>query len=271
MVNSLLNIEKLIKDLPSDIPQPAPVFLGEKLAAMHWGPRDRIMVGFDRHRPDRSGFVISPPSRVAETLGYGSLRVISAANDWFLNSELAELRQALSEWTAQADDVCGIGFSMGGYGCAMLSQDLRLSRALLVSPQYSIFEDVAPWEQTYRKEAAQLDPAMDQLAERIARDLRGAILFDPLLYPKDKRHAQAIADLAPALQQVALGFGGHPATRASVPGNKFRHLQKMVIEDRIAGSALRALHREGREESEYYEENIGRYLEKRAHRGTKPD
>ncbi|MGL5010663.1 MAG: alpha/beta hydrolase, partial [Paracoccaceae bacterium] len=109
------------------------IFDGAHLRADLYGAGGNgLFVSFDHWRgPARAGFPRTAPVQTALDLGYASLVISTAADDWFLNADLPDLRLALSGFSARYPVVRGIGFSMGGYGALLLSRVLGMSFATL--------------------------------------------------------------------------------------------------------------------------------------------
>jgi len=241
------------------------VFQSARLRAMCYGAgRQRLTVGFDYLRPTRAGFPMrAPPQHMLQT-GAAHLIIESAENDWFLNPDLGALRVALARFTAQFDDVAAIGFSLGGYGALLLGRALHLRRALLISPQYSIFPERAPFELRYRHIAARLDPLLDDLDAQADGGLTGCIAFDPRLAPADAAHAALIQARFPGLRAVAMPFAGHPALRLVGEAHLFAKVQALLLRDEITPRALRALHRAARVQAPSYARALAQFHGRRA-------
>lgn len=227
--------------------------------------RTRLVVAFDHWRSDRDGF---PPEQTSEFFarsGVAFMTVQSARNDWFLSPHLQELRRALREFTPRFQRVNAIGFSMGGYGALLLARALKANQVLLVSPQSSIFPQRVPFETRYLREAAELDPALDDLADKPRRGLRGVVLFDSSSQT-DTRHKNILTGLFPNLTAVALPFGGHPALQAVAEARLYRKVQEEMLRPRIRPGALLGLHKTARKGSDTYRAGLAGYLHNRAER-----
>jgi hypothetical protein len=255
----------MCRALPRDLPTggaeaPLVVFASERLRAVCHAPhRSRLVVSFDYLRPGRAGFPGRAPPPQMMQAEVAHLMVETAQNDWFLNPDLAALRAALGSFTAGFDDVAAIGFSFGGYGALLMAQALHLRRALLVSPQFSIFPERVPFESRYALFAARLDPGLDDLGAEGAAGLRGCIVFDPRLEPADARHAALIRARFPGLRSVAMPFGGHPALRLVGEAHLFARVQALLMGDAVTPAALHRLHRAARARAPSYALQLARY------------
>jgi hypothetical protein len=216
------------------------------------GPPHGLYVIFDHWRQDRAGFAQMTPVAAAIAMGYASLAISSAANDWFLNSDLDALRAVLAPLAARYPVVRASGFSMGGYGALLFSQALRLDYAALFAPQVSILTAIAPFERRWQKEAALIDAAQDDLARMAKRDLRGVILFDPFYARAERLHARAIQAIVPGMTLVPMPFSRHPPTAVITAARGFGKIQKTVIAGTLSATDLRHLHRTERENCAVY-------------------
>ncbi len=253
--------------MPSDPDtQGIPVFSGDRLrATCAWPDRGRLVVRFDFWRADRSGFGIAPPGNSFGRSDCACLTIETAANDWFLNADLPALRRALGHFSARFDQATGFGFSMGGYGVLLLAPDLGLTQAILVSPQYSIRAEIAPFENRYPAEARLIDAHQDHLNLEYGRHLRGAVIHDPAIRA-DRLHKALICDAFPGLTPVPLSFGGHPALGAVHDAGRFHRILNEVLCEDVRPAAFLHSHRQARRVSRTYRAGLGRYLDRRRSR-----
>jgi hypothetical protein len=241
------------------------VFESARVRARCFCPdRPRLIVTLDYLNRSRQGFAQRQPSSRFLAAGFAQLIVESACNDWFLSPDLAALRQALQSFTAMYDDVAAIGFSLGGYGALLLSRALHLRRALLVSPQFSIFPQRAPFETRFRDLAAGLDPALDDLPAQGDAGLQGALVFDPRLSPADAQHAALIRGVFPGLRGVAMPFGGHPAFGLVAEARLFGRVQALLTGPEISARALHDLHRQARLHAPGYANKLLEYAARKS-------
>jgi hypothetical protein len=210
-----------------------------------------LFVSFDHWRKDRTGFPVMPPVATALAMGYASLAVTSAANDWFLNPDLFALRDVLAQLAAGYLVVHASGFSMGGYGALLFSQALRLDYVAMFAPQVSIRTEVAPFERRWRAEAGVLDPGLAAAADRLVAQarggLRGVIVYDPYYAPAEALHAKAIQAIAPGIALAPMPFSRHPPTAVIMAARRFSEVQRAMIDGTLTAAAMRRLHRAERE------------------------
>lgn len=244
-----------------------PIFSGNDIRAVHFGETERISVSFDHGRKDRDGFPeIGQQMKMAKR-GIGTLSVTISQNSWFLTPELPALRDALQKHCESSLDIRAMTFSMGGFGCAMLSRALNMRRAIMFSPQYSIFPAKAPWDKRRNGISKSYDAALDDLDQTIKPDLEGVILFDPRIR-MDVLHARALGRIAPRMQLVAAPFTGHPANKFLLPKSEFWKYGYRLFRDDSPTAWFHKIRRKKREETMEYLKGMSTYLDARDKRGA---
>jgi hypothetical protein len=229
------------------------IFQGAHLRAVLTGPGPNgLFVTFDNWRKDRVGFPERTPLKTALAMGYASLNIATAANDWFLNPDLDPLRRMLAGLASQFPVVRAMGFSMGGYGALLFSRALRLDYVTLFAPQVSIRAAVAPFERRWRREAGLIDGRLDDLAGTVSPDLKGVAIFDPFYARAERQHARAIQALAPGIALAPMPFSRHPPTAVIMANRRFRGIQEAAIAGTLTAADIRQVHRTGREASDVY-------------------
>lgn len=242
------------------------VFEGAHTRALGVGlDRETILYTFDSLIKDRVSFPAYAPVMKAVNRGMGHVSIQSARNDWFLNSDLADLKHALAQYSRGKEGL-SIGFSMGGYGALLLGRQTATRRFLLFSPQYSIFPEVAPYEKRYLQEASVLDPALDVVGAS-GYEAEGYIFHDPILQPVDNLHAEVIARKFTGLRKIALAFGGHPPTKIFPDVKGYMRIMEAFLDNRMTPGFARKLHKEARLVSPRYSELLQKYLRSRSLRG----
>ena len=233
------------------------LFAGDHLRAeVHNPDAEVLFVTFDRWRRDRDGFAGWAPSTRVAAAGFAELIIKTAQNDWYLNPDLPSLRRALKAYTGRFRTVRSFAFSMGAYAALLLSRPLRLRHAVLVSPQYSPFPDLAPYDTRYRREAQALDMDMGDFAEVVAPKLRGVILFDPLTHPIDRAHARLILAQVPRMVGVAMPLAGHPATQILLETAEYAKLRALAFGAEADPVLYHALHVRARGGSALYKTRL---------------
>ncbi len=245
-----------------------PVYASRFLRARIFNPdRAVLFVTFDHWQRGKAGFSDRDASESVAKAGFAELAVQTARNDWYLNGELPALRGALAGASGGYEAVRCFAFSMGAYAALLLSRDLHLNVAVLISPQWSIFPAQDPGDRRYRREAAGLDAGLGDLRGRIEGGLRGVILYDPVTQPIDAAHARLIAAEGRGLAKVPCAFGGHPASSHLRDGGFYKALQRLAYSGVADPAAYRALHVQARRTSTLYQSRRADFLERRAQSG----
>ena len=243
------------------------LFDGAHLRAELVNPDSELLsVRFDNLRLERNGFPDWVPSQRVAARGMAELSIMSAQNDWFLNSDLVPLQAALRQVTGRYRAVRCLAFSMGGFGALLISRALRLRHAVLVSPQFCPFADQPPGDHRYRRFAGLMDSALADLAAVMVHGLQGVVLFDPVGHPMDRAQARLILAQAPNMRGVAMTFGGHQATLAMMGTSAALGLHDHAYAGRADPALYRALHVAARAVSPVYQQRLADAFGKRAAR-----
>lgn len=244
------------------------VFNGRHARAFCHNPAsDRLWVRLNARLTATQGFADPVPYAAAVATGYASIWVQTAENDYYINDDLPDLRQALHDYTARFAYVAAIGFSMGGFGALLLSRALRLQQAVLVSPQRRGFPARFPFRSSPEVEALAFQQGGDPALDGVLPGLRGVVLFDPISgRGRDRAYAGHLARIAPGLAPLPLPGGGHPATGALHDAKRFGQFQKAILQMPPDPAAIRAIHRSSRRTSPRYQAMLLTYLQQRAAR-----
>lgn len=222
--------------------------------------RPNLIATFTHWEKDRNGFSDTRPLKSALDRDYGHLIIQTAQNDWYLNADLPAMLQSLHR-VVRGRETIAIGFSMGGYGAIRMSGALGLSRALLVSPQYSVIPDKIPFD-TKKRDLSRCITEYDSL-DNAQRQMSGFVLFDSLGCSRDRDHARMIGTQFPKLRLAALPGASHPATQIFRESDGYGKLVNSFLDNTLTGSDIKALHRVAREHSETYADKMSRQLAKR--------
>jgi hypothetical protein len=232
---------------------PRVIFQGNHLrAALTGSGGNGLFVTFDNWRKDRAGFPPLPVSKTALRLGYANLSITTASNDWFLNADLGPLNRVLADLPARYPVVRAMGFSMGGYGALLFSRVLAMKEVVLFAPQVALRADLVPFERRWRRDAALIDLALDDLAAVVPDCLRGVVIFDPCYARAERLHARAIQALAPHIALAPMPFSGHPPTAVIMGTGAFRSVQEAAVNGTLTATTVRQIHRTGREKTDAY-------------------
>lgn len=222
----------------------------------------QVVVCFEPGRNQMEGFLPPACPGFAIRLGIDAITVQTARRDWFVPDATQALELALRKAVADYAEVTTTGFSMGGYGALLYSGATGARRALLVSPQYSIDPDVAPWDPERHGKFARIGRPMPRPEAQGNRELAGVLLYDPTIQA-DRQHAEQILAGFPALRPLALRHAGHPASAAIGVAGGIGQIAEMIVADRLDLHAIRQMHRHGRRQAESYWLNIARAASKR--------
>ena len=215
------------------------------------GDRRLLMVTLDWRRDGKADFSPANYSTTFARMGYAQLSIKTRANDWFLNADTLAAETAMARLSATYDRVQILGFSMGGYGALRFASVLGARSVVVVSPQWSLHPDQAPFEQRYPTESARFDPALGDLSSRAVPELRGLILIDPFV-AADLQHARQITALFPKLRILRLNFGGHPGFQIVRDAGKTWTLHQAAAALQPNPAQIIAAHRAGRRGSAGY-------------------
>lgn len=225
----------------------------------------RARANFDHRRFGRVDFDEAQLFGGVVRHGYASLVIQSASNDYYLNPDLPDLRQALAAYCARFDDVSGIGFSMGGFAALILSQAMRFSNLWLVSPMSPSFPKLPPFNRDLAAERAVFD-RYGPLAG-VKRDLRGVVIYDPTYESgRDRAYATFVQSICPRISLLAMPWGGHPATQFVSEIKQYGPMLRATFKPQIRAKALKAVQRSLRLKSDRYRQGIEEYLAQRAAR-----
>lgn len=213
------------------------------------------VVCFEPGRDHMKGYDTPTCPRFAQRHGIDAIMVQTARRDWFISAGSAGLAAALTTVTAGYAQVIGTGFSMGGYGALLYSGAARLTRALLVSPQYSIDPAIAPYDRGRHRKFAQIGQPMPRPEAWGNPDIAGALLYDPTI-AADRAHATRIVAAFPGLSRIALPHGGHPASSVIGEAGGVGQMATMLIKDRLDAARIRQMHRAARIKSMRYRLNL---------------
>lgn len=211
------------------------------------GPRG-LVVTFDhwRARPCRVSRDAPPGTFVK--MGFQHLRVLSAENDWFLNTDLAPLLTRLHAFSAGFPQRLGLGFSMGGYGLLLASRVVAFDRALFVSPQTTFAPDLPRGAAIgdLRFPPGRMDMGFAREAHAVIRATPPAtgeavVVFDPTLRA-DARHAEEVLRAFRTGMRVALPGAGHPVSRVFPAPLGYRLMVEALLSRPFSGAPLMIAH-----------------------------
>ena len=220
------------------------------------GDGRRLVVSFEHgHNGMKGDFAPATCPRYAERMGIDALLVQAAWRDWYISDRSAALTKTLDRATRDHDEVICTGFSMGAYGALLYSATCHARRLMLISPQYSIDPELAPFDAKRHKKFAAIGLPMPRPETRGNTAASGLLLYDPAI-GADRAHMELITRAFPHLAALALPYGGHPATGVIAATGGIGRLAEMVVGDRIDRQAIRQIHRQHRRQTDSYRLNL---------------
>lgn len=244
------------------------IFQSDRLRAYCDNPTaPRGRANFDHRRLGRAEFDEAQLFGGVVRHGYASLVVQSAANDYYLNDDLPDLRLALAQYCQRFDDMSGIGFSMGGFAALILSRAMNFSNLWLVSPMSPSFPKLPPFDRDMAIERAVFDRYGDLAG--IKGEVRGVVMFDPYFeLGRDRAYAEFVQSLCPKISPLAMPWGGHPATQFLSEIKQYGPMLRATFQPKIRAKALKNVQRSLRLKSDRYCKGLREYLLARAARVT---
>lgn len=247
------------------------VFDGEHMRATAFevAAAQNLVVLFDHRRRER-GFPAVTPSEFFAGQGLSQVKITVKKSDFFLNPDLVAARQALHDYASAFAKVSGLGFSMGGFGCLLFARAMRISQALLVSPQRPQFPHAPVLGVADHAAEAEIFAFPGGQWAGLPHELNGCVLFDPLYGGgRDRAYARILGDLLPGLSPLALPGGGHPATALLVRTGQYHGLQRAFAAGDFSAQSFKHLHRRTRERDRDYLLTLGAWAFDRADRSSR--
>ncbi len=186
---------------------PRVLFANAELEVRHVPAADasRHVVTFDRYHDDRT--LVRPGFGEDFFLRHGvtATHVLTRDNDWFQYPWLADAFDAIRLATAGAAHVMAYGSSMGGYAAVRFAGAVGASRALALSPQYSIDPCKMPSEDRWGQDMRRLR-YLPEVDGPIAGGVAPVVAYDP--WCADGAHADRIAADIPVVR-LRVPFADH--------------------------------------------------------------
>lgn len=139
------------------------------------------------------------------------IAVKNVRDDWYAamtSGELDALKSVAAPYPARAT----YGSSMGAFAAIRFAARLDVQTVIAISPVLDLRPD---WDTRFRVDL----PIMERFGhcpddpmfrpEHVRSDIDYCVAYDPR-HLQDKRHLEALREIAPRLHAVAVPFGGHP-------------------------------------------------------------
>ncbi len=167
-------------------------------------PSNPVVVTFDAliDEPvaDRKGFA----EDYLNQKGISAYHFIHKKNAWYHFPEMREALALVRKNIPVDTPVITYGSSMGGYAAYRFSGALNAQKVIAFSPQYSMKQEVVPWEKRWKHHRSQLSHCMEHLAVNPLTETY--LFYDPLI--DDRRHAEMIAPLSQTYH-IRMKYSGH--------------------------------------------------------------
>lgn len=231
------------------------VWAGEKLRAVLFdGAHDKLIVTFDHFDPTKNRFPDCVSSSLFADRGFANLRLQSAANDWYINTETDLLERVIADLVPRFRFRSALGYSMGGYAAFRFAQAIASDWTVAISPQVSLARSEAPREWRWKESRQRFDLAKGSLRSRGLATLQGILAFDPMI-PQDRHHAYAIQRLFPAVTLVPMCFAGHPASPLLADVGQSGLIREAALDQSFDPRVILAAYRGNRRRVERYWRN----------------
>ncbi len=159
----------------------------------------------DPHEPPRKGFA----QTFLAAHGIDAVHVIGHSNAWYQYPDMPEALAAIRAVGRRYAEVVTYGLSMGGYAAINFAAELGASRAIAISPQYSIDPRKVPFETRWDAYVRPIRFCCDQIDRMGGCPVQVWAIHDP--ENLDRRHIALIARWL-TVHPVPVPFGGHPAS-----------------------------------------------------------
>ena len=218
-----------------------------------------LIVTFDHWKRGKSDFGASNHAKFWARTGVSQLSLKTKRNDWFVNPETARLEDTIRSVTRRFDRVHALGFSMGAYAALRLGRAIYAQRAVLVSPQFSVWPKHAPESQWCKRYEGTSEAPDGALGTHGHHAQAGDLIYDPF-DPEDAYHADLCRAVFPNLVPVRLPFAGHPSHQVLANSGKFRVFQKAAMAETSSRRDILTKYKRVRRTSDRYRRNLTSYL-----------
>lgn len=143
-------------------------------------------------------------------LGYNVISFIHMENTYYRSSEFVEFIKLLSKELQIFRSKIGYGISLGAFAAAIHANNLKLDTCLLLMPQSTFSDKIAPWESKSKLASIHEDWDNNYYSDAALCNVPVTIIYDPL-YPCDVSHVQRFSC---PINHVHLYGVGHRIPRA---------------------------------------------------------
>jgi len=245
------------------------IFQNANFALRYSGPDpklvDRVIVSF----PDlihETGF---------EALGWGEpffrkrnqpvIYVLFKNANWYQSEGFLDAMKAARTFLGTDIKISAYGASMGGYGAILAGKTLKADHVLALCPQYSIQQDITPFERRYRNQAAEIGVFRYDIDSEMDNKITYVVAFDPT-HNIDRRH-EAMFKRPEKWRRILLPGSGHGVLSNILEMTTKEDLLKLTL-NQISPSDFRQALRQGRTSSLRYIRRMGNLSSRRQSRHT---
>ncbi|MEJ2021295.1 MAG: hypothetical protein P8X43_04440 [Maritimibacter sp.] len=214
----------------------------------------RVVVTF----PD----LIHPAGPDAEGWGAAFLRKRGAAvlsltfrkANWFQSPGFFPALDAARAFIGPDVAVSAYGASMGGYSAILAAARLQADRVGALCPQFTVQQDIAPFERRYRAEAAEIGPFIHDVAGELREGVRYFVMHDPT-HRIDAAHL-ALFPKPSGWRQMVLPGASHGVLPTLIEMRAIQQLFDLIM-GHASANTLRQAARAGRRGSVRYLRRMG--------------
>ncbi len=207
-----------------------------------------VVVTFDYWERKRDGFGNFVGGSLMDRAGWSHVHVCTRKNNWYLRPDTGALIAAIARTVRSYDTVTTHGASMGGYAALLIGCKIGATRALVVSPQFSVDPRKVPFDAGRRlDDLPNVDFTWDRLGEWAGELPCAQVLYDPRI-ASDAQHVALIRQHAPHWQFAPLAFSSHSSLGVfREVGQAAGLVQRLLTEDVPTAEIVRLFkqHRRG--------------------------
>jgi GDSL-like Lipase/Acylhydrolase family len=213
----------------------------------------------DERRLEREGF----GEDFMASRGVNAIHVIERDNFWFLLPDIEQALHVAAKVARRFDQVSSYGSSMGAYAAIRFGGFAGATKAIALSPQFSIDPRVVPFENRWGPDAAKADYEIEHRLGRRGFVASADILYDPT--DQDARHVELFRGCL-KVREVCLPNCGHPVTGFLA---EVGLLQRAVLEAAQGVLDAAAFEREARAKRESSPQYFAMLALRSSHNGEK--
>lgn len=188
--------------------------------------------------------------------GAAVISLTYAKTNWYQSDGFFAAVEAARDFVAGRAPISAYGASMGGYGAILAGKRLGADRVIAVSPQFSIEQNVTPFDHRYRAAAAEIGPFIHDVSDQISDEISYFVMHDPT-HDLDQQHVDLFPKVA-KWHSILQPGSGHGVLEMLIQAGGTDALFRLIMGtgDHLA---LRQALRAGRRNSPRYIRRIGEF------------